>query len=254
MTMNPSDVPATGLSARPPERVEVPPGPTVAPGTSGWTGGRIASLVIGAVLVLLSLGLLGVGGTAMWAYLTQRDAGYVTTDVHEFSTAGWALSTEPTELGSAGVGWLYPPALLGEVRIRVTPVSAGSELFVGIGRSRDVDRYLAGVKGTVISDFWDDRVQPTGGGELRSAPGTQRFWAASSTGTGTQTVVWKPSDGSWTVVVMNAGGGPGVDIGADLGASIPALPWIAIGVLVGGVVFMGGGLLLIVGAVRRRTG
>jgi hypothetical protein len=148
---------------------------------------------------------------------------------------------------------LYPPTLLGEVRIRVTPTSPGSELFVGIGRSSDVDRYLAGVKHTVISDFWGNDVEPTGGGELRSAPGTRRFWAASSTGAGPQTVVWKPSDGSWSVVVMNADGGPGVDIGADLGASIPALPWIAIGVLVGGVIFMVGGLLLIVGAVRRRT-
>jgi len=254
MTVNPSDVPATGLSARAPARVEEPPGPTVGPGTSSWTGGRVASLVIGAVLGLLALGLLGAGGVATWAYLAKRDAGYVTTDVHKFSTAGWALVTEPTELGSAGVGgWLYPPTLLGEVRIRVTPSSPGSELFVGIGRSSDVDRYLAGVKRTVISDFWGNDAGPTGGGELRSAPGTRRFWAASATGTGTQTVVWKPSDGSWSVVVMNADGSPGVDIGADLGASIPALPWVALGVLVGGVIFMVGGLLLIVGAFRRRT-
>jgi len=31
-----------------------------------------------------------------------------------------------TELGSAGVGWLYSPSLLGEVRIRITPASTGS--------------------------------------------------------------------------------------------------------------------------------
>jgi hypothetical protein len=37
----------------------------------------------------------------------------VTTDVHEFSTSGSALATVSTELGSAGVGWLYAPALLG---------------------------------------------------------------------------------------------------------------------------------------------
>jgi len=72
---------------------------------SGWTGGRIATLVIGVVLVLLSLALLGGGGTGLWAELTQRDAGYVTTGVHEFSTTGSALATEPTHLdrrGSAG--------------------------------------------------------------------------------------------------------------------------------------------------------
>jgi hypothetical protein len=63
--------------------------------------------VIGGLLVLLSLALLGTGGTALWADRTQRDAGYVTTDVHQFSTSGSALMTEPTDLGSAGVGWLY---------------------------------------------------------------------------------------------------------------------------------------------------
>jgi hypothetical protein len=102
-----------------------PPGSKVAPGSLGWTAGRIAPLVIGALLVLVSLGLLGGGGTGMWAYLTQRDAGYVTTGVHKFSTAGSALATEPTHLGSAGVGWLYSPTPLGKVRIRVTPVSPG---------------------------------------------------------------------------------------------------------------------------------
>ena len=129
---------------------------------SRWTAGRIAALVIGALLVLFSLALLGAGGTALWADRTQRDAGYVTTDVHEFSTSGSALATESTELGSAGVGWLYSPGLLGKVRIRVTPASSGSPLFVGSAARRDVDRYLAGVNHTVISDFWGQ-----GGGRRR---------------------------------------------------------------------------------------
>jgi hypothetical protein len=53
---------------------------------------------------------------------------------------------------------------------------------------------------------------------------------------------------------MNADGRPGVETEADLGARLSALPWIALGLLVGGVVFMAGGVLLIVGAIRRRTG
>src|SRR5512145_1131331 len=61
---------------------------------SGWTGGRIAALVIGALLILVSLGLLGAGSTALWAEETRRDAaGYVTTGVHEFSSSGSALAT-----------------------------------------------------------------------------------------------------------------------------------------------------------------
>jgi hypothetical protein len=251
--VNQTDVSPTAPSPRAPARVEQPPGPKLAPG-SGWTAGRIAPLVIGALLVLVALVLVGGGGTGMWAYLVKRDEGYVTTGAHKFSTAGSALATKPTQLGSAGVGWLYSPTLLGKVRVRVTPVSAGPPLFVGIARSSDVDRYLAGVDRTVINDFWDNDVKPVGGGRVPAAPATQHFWVASSNGAGARSLVWNPTDGRWTVVVMRADGRPGLDIGADLGARPPALPWIALGLLVAGAVFMAGGVLLIVGAIRRRTG
>ncbi|HEX6679954.1 MAG TPA: hypothetical protein VF063_04850 [Gaiellaceae bacterium] len=227
--------------------------PKTAAGSSEWPAARIAALAIGALLALVALALLAAGGTGVWADSTQREGGYVTTDVHEFSTSGSALTTEPAKLGSAGVGWLYSPGLLGKVRIRVTPVSSAPALFVGIGRSTDVDRYLAGVSHTQISEFWQDKVQAIGGsGAPASAPGTKSFWVASATGAGTQSVVWKPVKGSWSVVVMNADARPGIDVKADLGARLSAVLWISIGVLAAGAVFMAGGVLLIVGAIRRR--
>jgi len=226
--------------------------PQIAARPSGWTGDRITALVIGALLVLLSLIMLGGGGTGLWADLTQRDAGYVTTGAHDFATSGSALATDPTHLGSPGVGWMYSPAILGKVRIRVTPVNAGPALFVGIGRSTDVDRYLAGVNHTVISDFFGNKVEAVGGGTLRSAPGTQHFWVASSSGPGSRTLKWNPHSGSWTVVVMNADARPGIGVRADLGARLPAVLWIAVGLMVAGAVFLAGGGLLIAGAVRGR--
>jgi len=226
--------------------------PEAAVRPSGWTGGRITALAIGALLVLVSLVLLGGGGTVLWADRTQRDAGYVTTDVHEFSTAGSALATDRTDLGSGGTGWLYAPGLLGKVRIRVTAADSGPPLFVGIGPSAGVDRYLAGVSHTVISDFWTSKVEAESGGAPASAPGTQDFWVASSSGPGDRTLTWDPANGSWTVVVMNADGRPGIDVRADLGARIPSLLWIALGVLIAGAVFATGGALLIAGALRRR--
>jgi len=51
---------------------------------------------------------------------------------------------------------------------------------------------------------------------------------------------------------MNADGQPEIDIGADLGAKVPALPWIAVGFLAVGGILLAGGVLLIVGAFRRR--
>ena len=240
--MNESNVSPGALSA-----------PQAAVGSSEWPADRIAALAIGVLLGLVALVLLTAGGAGIWADTTQRDGGYVTTDDHEFSTSGSALASEPAKLGSAGVAWLYSPRLLGKLRIRVTPANAGPALFVGIGRSTDVDRYLAGVSHTLISDFWSNKVEAVGGsGAPASAPGNQSFWVASATGAGAQNVVWKPVKGSWSVVVMNADGRPGIDVKADLGARLPAVLWVSIGVLLGGAVFMAGGVLLILGAIRRR--
>jgi hypothetical protein len=224
--------------------------PVAKPGTR-WTAGRIAALVVGVLLGLVSLALLTGGGTALWADTTQRDAGYVMTGSHRFSTAGSALTTEPTELGSAGVGWLYAPGLLGKVRIEVTPTNAASRLFVGIGPSKAVDRYLAGVDYTLISDYFGDKARDVSGGRPGSTPGSRHFWVASTTGSGTRTLLWTPADGSWSVVAMNADGRPGIDLRADLGAEFPDLLWIAIGLLAAGAIFAAGSALLIRGSFVR---
>jgi hypothetical protein len=255
-------IPSTALpeseETRPQELSPLPQGakrgspPKAATSSPGWTAGRIAALVIGALFVLLSLPLLGGGGTALWADRTQRDAGYATTDVHQFSTSGSALATVSTELGSAGVGWLYSPTLLDKVRIRVTPTSPGGPLFVGIGPSTDVDRYLGGVNHALITEFWGEKTEAVDGSTPAAPPELQDFWVASASGSGPQTLVWDPADGSWTVVVMNADGQPGIDVGADLGAKVPALPWIALGFLVAGALFMAGGALVIARVFRRR--
>ena len=252
--MSQSDVSHTPI---PDSSPAVGPPRSAAAGRSRWTAARIAALAIGILLALFALTLLGAAGTALWVDRTQREDGYVTSDPHDFSTAGSALVTEETELGTAGLGWLYGPGLLGEVRVRVTPRSPGSRLFVGIARSADADRYLTGVDRTVISEFFDDKAERVAGGTARSTPGTQSFWVASATGAGPQTVRWEPSDGSWTVVVMNADARPGLDVEADLGARFAALPWIALGVLIAGGIFAAASGLLIVGAMRgtrsRRT-
>ena len=238
---------AQGEPAAPTER------PLEAGRREGWTAGRLTALVAGSLIALLALCLLGVGATGLWADLAKRDGGFATTDVHHFSTSGVALATERTNLGTAGLGWLYSPGVLGKIRIRVTPSSSGLPLFVGIGPSDDVDRYLSGVKHTVISDFRTEKVQTFEGGRLRSAPASQSFWVASSIGSGTRHVVWQPRDGSWTVVVAAADGRTGIDVGAGLGAKVPALLWIALGALVAGAILLTGGGVLIASALRSRA-
>lgn len=256
--MNERHPSSTALSpdevVRPEEHPTVlPPAPPAPRGRSGSSAGRAVAIVVGSLLIFMSLVLLGSGGTAMWVDLFKRDeAGFLTTDAQRFSATGSALTTRPTELGPAGIGWLYSPGLLDQVRIRVTPTDPNSTLFVGIGPTTEVDRYLAGVRHTLITDFWSGRVQAVGGGASVAAPDTQEFWVTSESGRGPRSLEWDPIEGSWTVVVMNANGQAGIDlVTTDLGATVPALVWVAFGVLVAGGVFLVGGVLLIAGAIRR---
>jgi hypothetical protein len=69
---------------------------------------------------------------------------------------------------------------------------------------------------------------------------------------GTQTLTWKVRDGDWSVVLMNADGSRGVAADIDLGAKLSFLLWVALGLLVGGVLVVGGSTALIVLAARTR--
>ena len=227
----------------------VPPPP--AGNTSAWTAGRAIALAIGVLLVVVSLSFFGAGGAAVWAVTLRDHGGFVTTDVHTFSTDGSALVTDPVELGSPGVEWLYSGVVLGTVRIRATATSPDTRIFVGIGRSSDVARYLAGVDQTTISDFWTGQQEQVTGNAPPSPPSDQHFWAASKSGVGTQTLSWEPANGSWTVVVMNADASPQVSVAADVGAELPSLAAIAVVSIALGVLIMICALLLIVGAGRR---
>src|SRR5437660_9432508 len=98
------------------------------PGRRGWTGGRIALLVVGSLLALISLGLLALGGAATWLQ-THRQGGYVNLGSRTISTPGYALASNPLDLGSRR--W----SVLGTVRIRATAQQSLKPVFVGISDS-----------------------------------------------------------------------------------------------------------------------
>ena len=63
---------------------------------------------------------------------------------------------------------------------------------------------------------------------------------ASATGTGTPTLRRRVAGGTWSVVMMNADGSPGVTVDANVGAKIKYLMAIAIALLAGGLVLLAG--------------
>jgi hypothetical protein len=217
--------------------------------TASWTGGRVALLVVGAVLALSSFGLLGAGGAALWADQTQRDAdGYVTTGTRTLSTPTAALVTEPVEVTLDRPGdAFWARRALGTVRAEVRP-APGREVFVGLARSADVDRYLRGVAVDRVVDVTADDVvyDRQSGATTPGRPADQDFWVASASGSGPLDLDWRVRGGRWVVVVMDAAGSPGVAADVRVGATVPRLTELAASLLATGVVVLAGGTTLLV--------
>ena len=220
----------------------LPPAPR--PAAGGWTGGRIVSVVIGAVLVLCSVGLFGGSGVALWAQ-TNRHGGYADLATATATVPGYAIASEQIGLHLA-TGAVSD--LIGTARIRVTPVGGTAPAFIGIAPAGAAARYLAGVDyATVRGAAGDHGTYTEHAGSAPAVPPRQAgIWAAQAAGPGTQTLTWAVRSGDWMVVAMNADGSRPVSLQVNVAATLPALPWIAVGLLTGGIIFLIGGILLIV--------
>lgn len=198
----------------------------------GWTVGRVVTLVIGSVLALVSLGLLGGGGTLVWADLALRHDGYVTTGTTTYSTTGYALASERVSLG-----WgLLLTGLVGDVRVRVTAASPDKAVFVAVGPADRVAAYLSGTAYATVTGTGAGGVAVHDGTGRPAPPRAAGIWAAQAAGLGTQVLRWTAQDGDWTAVAMNPDGSAGVAVRADVGVSAPGLARLAAELIAGGII------------------
>ena len=209
------------------------------------SGGRIASIVAGSVAGLLAIGLIAAGTLLLWGDSEKDDQGYLSTGKDRYAASTYALASDNLDVDLDGAGWIMDRDDLGNVRLEVES-SGGKPVFVGIARTSDVADYLRGTSYTEVTDvdyspFHASYRERDRGGDRPARPADQDFWAASSHGSGTQTVAWDLEDGDWSIVVMNADGSRGVDTDISAGAKIPFLGTLA------GVSF-GGALVLLITA------
>ena len=218
------------------------------------SAGRVILIVVGSIGVLFGLALLAGGGFLLWADRTQREDGYLTTPTERFATPTYALTRTRLDVDTDGEGWVLNDSWFGKVRIRGESLG-DKTLFIGVGPEPAVAKYLGSVAHASVEDVDFDPFRvtylPITGGAPEGPPTEQRFWAASASGVGTQTLTWKVREGDWSVVLMNADGSRGVAADVDLGAKLSFLLWVAIGLLIGGVLVCGGSTALIVLAARR---
>jgi hypothetical protein len=201
---------------------------------------RTALIITGSIAAMLAAALLS---GAVWIYKADVDsAGYVVTDNHRVQTVTHAFASQELDV-NGDFDWFFD----GGADLRVNAES-GKALFIGIARSDDVERYLAGAAYDEVTDLDIDPFALTterhdGTGDL-AAPASQTFWEASVQGTGPQSISWDGGYGQWSVVVMNADASPGVDAELNVGAHVPYLEWVALGGVIGGgvLLILAGGL------------
>jgi hypothetical protein len=232
------------LSTPAPTASPAPPRPQQRATRSGWTGGRVASLVLGSLLVVGALGLASGGAVLVAADQMGRDAdGFLTSPQDRLATAGFAITSEDAHLHSDGTLERLPDAVIGDVRLTVEG-AGGTELFVGIAPAADVRNYLADVQHDTLLEVRDgDPVyRSSPGGAPATPPTEQAFWVAEATGTEPE-LTWTLEDGDWAAVVMNADGSAAVDAEVSAGAEVPVLATVI------AVLFVLAGLLLLLGTV-----
>ena len=212
-------------------------------------------VVGGAVAAAIGLAALAGGGALVGVHATQRDGdGFYTADPVGLTTPTRALVSEDVDVDLDGVTWLLDDGRLGDLELSATGARDGP-VFVGIGASEDVAAYLDGVARETadLGDGSTARVRSPGG-LAPAPPASQGFWAASATGTGTQTIVWPVDSGHWSAVVMNADGSAGVTVTTRMGARTDLVLWLGVGALALGGALAAGGAALIVSGRRRRRG
>ena len=154
--------------------------------------------ILGSVIALAGVGLLAAFGTD----------GRLDSGPHRLATPSAAIVSSVASIkNTSGV-----TSLLGQPRLRVaaSPVHGGAATFVGIGRTADVDRYLAGVStdevtGLTVYPYSINSALHNGRADA-PRPATQHFWVAQASSTRAAVINWKIRDGRYRVVIMSADG------------------------------------------------
>jgi hypothetical protein len=217
------------------------------------TGARIVLFVSAGLASVMAVGALGLGALALWGESEKDERGYLSTDSETFASGTHAIATDNLDIDLDGAEELVDSTGLGDIRLDVESQS-DKPLFVGIARTDQVSSYLADVSHTRVTDIDSDPFKASysrqAGERSPAAPASERFWAASTQGTGPQTLTWDVEDGDWSIVVMNADGSRGVQADVSAGAKLPYLTEIGWSALGGGAILLLTAAGLIVLAVR----
>jgi hypothetical protein len=196
--------------------------------------GRIITVIIGALLSVVGFAAAAGGGVLAVGHLALRDdAGYYNSPTERLQTSTAVLMTTVDISAEPGDWSLDEP--LGTLRIAANAVGE-DPIFVGVAPANEVEAWLAGAdyERITAARAWPFRVDTelVVGAQKVTAPGAQRFWVASVSGTAQQTLTWPIERGEWAIVLMNADAQAG--IAADVSAGVETGLMLPVGLVLSG--------------------
>ena len=205
----------------------------------------IARLLPGASLAVIGSLLALSGGGVLAAFGTQ---GSLASGPHLLSTPASAIVSQiGTIKHTADVTTVAGQPTL---RVSARPVGSTGRVFIGIARTADVQRYLAGVSTQDVTSLSVDpyAINGTlhGGRATAQPPSAQHFWVTQASSAEVAALHWKIRDGRYRVVIMSANGHGGFATTTRFGITIPNIAAYAIAALILGLLMAGGGTALLI--------
>lgn len=222
------------------------------------SAGRVVSLIVGSLLLLVGIVILFAGGALVGVDMTfTNDEGFLTVPAGELETDTYGVTAEAVFEGD-WIWWYRHPTT---VRVQMT---SEQPILVGIAPRSDIEVYLSDVSYSEIErldfdDYRTDRVWTTNyeehiGMNAPAPPAEQTFWLASVQGESPQTLTWEIEPGDWMLVVMNFDGSRGIHVTGTVGVETPWLLALGIGLLAVGILLGGIGLAFVLVVARRSRG
>ncbi len=207
--------------------------------------GKIFSVAVSVIVLLIGLGLVAGGGALLWSNTFLRDSeGYYSTRTINIERDSYGVTTYPARI-EFGPTWLFDWSQLVKVKLKATS-NKDSGIFIGVAEEGDLFNYLNGVTYDEIREldinrpFRPPRInyREFPGGVLETPPGGEEFWAASTAGKGTQVLRWGVEEGRYSLVLMNQDGSRGIDIDGKIGVKVPIIGGIGMGLFIAGLVLV----------------
>jgi hypothetical protein len=210
---------------------------------------KVVLIILGILVGLCGIGALCTGGIFLGIGGTN---GSIESGYHGLSTQAAGYVSDPNEIQSSSNVTVSGS----DVTLKIDAKSSGKPVFLGIGPTRQVDAYLAGVAYERIDsvNFSPFKLTTTtvDGTGTAGAPGDQGFWVAKASGSAPE-LSWKFASGDYQAVIMNQDGSAGVQTDVRIGVKAPIIGKFGLGgVILGALVALAGLALLIWGIRTKR--